>query len=145
VGVPFLAALERPDRVASPFRTSRNSNLPYRKKLDGGRGHRIAAALPRGRTARGSFAVHARAAGHFFSESEIVTKRVRRKKVDPRRILEDIAADPKVPAVLRVRAARMLLNAEEKPARRTSSGLQDDDPITRRALEIAAERNRRLN
>jgi hypothetical protein len=59
----------------------------------------------------------------------------------PRDVLNDIANDEGASATARVAAARALLAAAPKPPRPEA----DDDPITRRALQIAAERNRRLN
>ena len=69
------------------------------------------------------------------------------KEVDPVKILKEIAADSSAPAIVRVRACRALLLAErsQRPARGEPSANPDADPVTRRALEIAAERNRRLN
>lgn len=75
------------------------------------------------------------------------TKR-RRKKPDPRAILEAIAADPTASAALRYRAASRLLAADQReaskaaPARPTEPEL---DPINRRALEMAAARNGRIH
>jgi hypothetical protein len=66
-------------------------------------------------------------------------KRSRRRS--PRGVLSDISNDEAAPATARVAAARALL-AQPKPPRRKAV---EDDAITRRALQIAAERNRSIN
>jgi hypothetical protein len=79
-------------------------------------------------------------------------RRARRKAVDPRAVLEEIAADPNASSALRYRAASRLLAIEQREAaasRRVGPAANgagaDEDPITRRALEIAAARNSRIN
>jgi hypothetical protein len=60
--------------------------------------------------------------------------------LDPRAILRSIAADPTAPATARVAAARALMPEAAKKAEQPL-----DDPVLRKALQFAAERNRRLN
>lgn len=72
----------------------------------------------------------------------------------PESILADIAADETVAPTARVMAARALLNhrrqtaaAKSKPSQLKKAAEVEvaDDPITKRALQIAAERQRSLN
>jgi hypothetical protein len=74
--------------------------------------------------------------------SSIGAEAKRSRRRSPRGVLSDISNDEAAPATARVAAARALL-AQPKPPRRRKA--VEDDPITRRALQIAAERNRSIN
>jgi hypothetical protein len=71
--------------------------------------------------------------------------RSRRKPVDPLDVLRQVAGDESASSVVRCRAARALLAAECKraPLGAQPQAADDTDPITRRALELAAARNSR--
>jgi hypothetical protein len=62
----------------------------------------------------------------------------RRRKVNPVRILEDVAIDPRSPVRERVAAARALLALEQPKAARKKKA--DADSISRRAIEILARK-----
>jgi hypothetical protein len=75
--------------------------------------------------------------------SSIGAEAKRSRRRSPRGVLSDISNDEAAPATARVAAARALL-AQPKPPRQRKA-VEEDDPITRRALQIAAERNRSIN
>jgi hypothetical protein len=73
------------------------------------------------------------------------SKRARRQ-VSPRKVLEEIAADPTASQELRYRAASRLLTEQRRDSPKPSTpDVPGMDPVNRRALELAAERHRRLN